>query len=99
MFQDSLPKTSYFKIIDYYLLISLNSQIFVMVFHTYIYWLCVAEYNKHKLLQNKAQDEVESVEEFRYPLANKRNKICVICMLVYVATYSFWQLLGRSSDN
>ena len=70
-----------------------------MVFHTYIYWLCLAEYNKHKLLQNKAQDEVESAEDFSYPLAKKRNKICVIFMIVYIATYSFWQLLVRSSDN
>ena len=87
MFQDSLPKTSYFKIIDYYLLISLNSQIFIMVFHTYIYWLCVAEYNKHKLMQNKAQDEVESAEEFSYPLANKRNKICGIISSIFMMVY------------
>ena len=82
-----MPKTSYFKIIDYYLLISLNSQIFVMVFHTYIYWLCVAEYNKHKLMQNKAQDEVESSEEFSYPLANKRNKICGIISSIFMMVY------------
>ena len=84
MFQDSLPKTSYFKIIDYYLLISLNSQIFIMVFHTYIYWLCVAEYNKYKLMQNKVQYEVESAEEFSYPLANKRNKICGIVSTIFM---------------
>ena len=82
-----MPKTSYFKIIDYYLLISLNSQILVMVFHTYIYWLCVAEYNKHKLLQKKAQDEVESAEEFSYPLANKRNKICGIVSSIFMMVY------------
>ena len=87
MFQDSLPKTSYFKIIDYYLLISLNSQIFIMVFHTYIYWLCVAEYTHHKQLQHKVQDEVESAAEFSYPLANKRNKICGIVSTIFMMVY------------
>ena len=42
--QDSLPKTSYFKIIDWILLVSVNSQIVVMIFHTYLYWACQEEF-------------------------------------------------------
>ena len=87
MFQDCLPKTSYFKIIDYHLLISLNSQIFVMVFHTYIYWLCLAENNTHKQLKNKVQEVVESAGEFSYSLANKRNKICGIVSTIFMIVY------------
>ena len=82
-----MPKTSYFKIIDYYLLISLNSQIFVMIFHTYMYWVCVAEYNQYKLLQMKAKEEIESAEEFSYPVANRRNKICTIVCGVFMMVY------------
>ena len=43
--QDSLPKTSYFKIIDWILLVSVNSQIVVMIWHTYLYWACQEELN------------------------------------------------------
>ena len=81
-----MPKTSYFKVIDYCLLISLNSQIFVMVFHTYMYWLCVDEYNKYKLLQNK-EKEIESAEEFGYPLANRRNTMFGILMSIIMMVY------------
>ena len=46
--QDSLPKTSYFKTIDWILLLSVNSQIVIMVFHTYMYWACQDEFNMHR---------------------------------------------------
>ena len=51
-----------------------------MMVQTYIYWLCVED----KQLQNEVKDEVESAEEFCYPFANKRNKICGIVMMVYI---------------
>ena len=33
---ESIPKTSYFKMIDYFLIYSLNIIILVMVYHTYM---------------------------------------------------------------
>ena len=48
IFQGFLPKTLHFKIIDWILLLSVNSQIVIMVFHTYMYWACQDEYNMHR---------------------------------------------------
>ena len=58
-----------------------------MVFHTYIYWLCVAEYSRYKVLQNKAGEEAESAEEFSYPLGNRRNKIFGVISSIFMLIY------------
>ena len=58
-----------------------------MVFHTYMYWLCVGEYNKYKLLQDKEKEEAESAEEFGYPIANRRNTMFGILMSIIMLVY------------
>lgn len=36
-----LPKTSYYKLIDWWLIVSLNILVITLVFHTYIARVCV----------------------------------------------------------
>ena len=52
--QSSLPKTSYYKLIDYWLLFSLNVQVLTMIFHTYLASKCIAV--------QKAQEEREKAD-------------------------------------
>jgi len=89
LISDSLPKTSYLKTIDYFLLVSLQSQIMVMLFHTYIHWFCqgeLTEYQKDKA-RRKLVDEED--DHFSYPKAKRINKIfMIVCcgiLVFYVA--------------
>ena len=46
--QDSLPKTAYFKFIDWWILFSLNTQIWIMAFHTAQGIYANKEYQRYK---------------------------------------------------
>ncbi len=46
--QDSLPKTAYFKFIDWWILFSLNTQIWIMAFHTFQGIYANKEYQRYK---------------------------------------------------
>ena len=46
--QDSVPKTAYFKFIDWWILFSLNTQIALMAYHTFLGWFCGNEYTSYR---------------------------------------------------
>lgn len=46
--QEAIPKTAYFKFIDWWILFSLNTQIVIMAFHTYLATKCYREYEDYK---------------------------------------------------
>ncbi|TRY72284.1 hypothetical protein TCAL_08599 [Tigriopus californicus] len=46
--QDSLPRTAYIKFIDWWILFSLNTQIFIMAYHTFLGYYCYKEYREYK---------------------------------------------------
>ena len=69
----------------------MNSQIVVMIWHTYLYWACEKEFNclRFLILNSKTLITEPSwifrstespdiqAEEFDYPISNKKNKICM----------------------
>lgn len=57
---EMIPKTSYFKMIDYFLLYSLNIIILVMVYHTYMTAHILEDF-----APNEDDLEIEKVQIFR----------------------------------
>jgi hypothetical protein len=53
----SLPKTSYYKFIDYWLLFSLNMLVFTMAFHTYLASVVAQARNKEIRVFGKDKKE------------------------------------------
>ena len=71
---------------------SVNSQIVVMIWHTYLYWACQEELNCLRFSNMIFQKNVNLIsqldfrstespdipaEEFDYPSSKKKNKICM----------------------
>jgi ABC-type multidrug transport system fused ATPase/permease subunit len=46
--QDALPKTAYFKFIDWWILFAMNTQIGLMAFHTFLSMYTAREYRRYK---------------------------------------------------
>ena len=58
LFQD-LPKTSYYKLMDWWLLISVNSLVYSMAVHTYLAKVMKEEEEKHERKEEEAAEKEE----------------------------------------
>ena len=69
---ESIPKTSYFKMIDYFLIYSLNIIILVMVYHTYM-----TAHIAEDFAPNQDDMEMERVNEGLY-LPEQFSSMCQV---------------------
>lgn len=70
---EMIPKTSYFKMIDYFLLYSLNKIILVMVYHTYQAAHIAEEFSPNE--SDKELEKIKKLGEERLPGDEEKNKL------------------------